>query len=74
MIGLFGLPRQVTWPAGFALILIVLGLMALAFRRKSAVWSALVPQFWTAALLMLLATAGIAAVLPQSYWGGGAGH
>ncbi|MCG0239832.1 MAG: hypothetical protein L6E13_11795 [Firmicutes bacterium] len=67
------LPRQVTWPAGFTAILMVFGLIALAFRRRSAVWSALVPQFWTAALLMLLVTLGIAAMLPASYWSGGAG-
>jgi len=71
--GSFGWPRQVTWPGGFAAILMVLGLIALAFRRRSAVWSALVPQFWIAALLMLLVTIGIAATLPESYWSGGAG-
>lgn len=67
--GILGFPRNITWPAGFTLILFALALLFTFWRRRSELWAALRTQFWVGAIVMLLATALIALMLPAGYEG-----
>lgn len=66
---MLGLPRNITWPAGFTLVLFVLALLFTVWRRRSELWAALRVQFWVGAIVMLLATVFIALMLPAGYKG-----
>lgn len=57
------LPRQLTWPAGFAIILAVLTLVALPMRRRSTLSNAVFSQLITGTIVMIAIVALIAFTL-----------
>lgn len=62
--GMFGLPRHITWPVGFTVMLLVLGLVGLALRKRSKTWAAISAQGFAGFVAMVLVSALIFATLP----------
>ncbi len=66
--GMFGLPRHITWPVGFAVFLFVMALVSTVFRKRSQTWAATAVQSWLGFIVMAAIAAVIYLMLPSEFF------
>lgn len=66
--GMFGLPRHITWTVGFAAFLFVLALVSTALRKRSQIWAATSVQAWLGFVVMAAVAALVFATMPSDFY------